>query len=400
MIPMATPRIFELDCQAMNYDWGKPGSRSLVAQLLPGQSIDHSLPYAELWMGIHPNAPSRVKFGNGELLSEVLTKNRKLLGAHTMKRWGTLPFLFKVLSIAEPLSIQMHPDKSWAESLHSDDPQHYPDPNHKPEIALAISGVETLFGFENEQKVIQVLKRYPILQEFCGEEVLNSSEGKKRHPHLEDLFPVLLNLPEKRGEMLLQRLFQQVQKEVNRTEKEELFLSLFPQYRRDLGLLFLFFMQKMPIAPQTSLFLKANRLHAYLSGDLVECMANSDNVIRAGITNKFKDVEQMLSRLNYRGEPARLCAGISHSNCITKYPCDAEEFILETIELPHHKLFRQQKTKSPSILLTLSGRGQLESEMAGFELCKGTVLFIGANQPYTVESNQQLQLVRASVPVL
>ncbi len=397
---MKTPTLFELDCQAMNYEWGKLGTSSLVAQLLPEQTIEASRPYAELWMGIHPNGPSRVKFGNGEWLSEVLIKNQKLLGHYTLKRWGTLPFLFKVLSITKPLSIQMHPHKSWAETLHANDPIHYPDSNHKPEIALALSGVETLYGFEDQQTIAQVLQRYPFLQKFHQEgDSSNAFSDEANLFELQNLLPALLHLPKKQGNALLKNLYQQIQKEENPTEKEALFLALFPQFPQDLGLLFLFFMQKIPLASQTALFLRTNQLHAYLSGDLIECMANSDNVIRAGITNKFKDVDQMLTNLVYQKEPPELSAGISDSDFIKRYPTAAEEFLLETIELPQNKTFQPQKTESPAILLTLSGSGQLASDENVFDLKKGTVLFIGANQSYRVNASQQLHLVKASVPV-
>ena len=148
-----TPSIFELICPAMNYDWGVKGNASLVAQLLVNQTINPKQPYAELWMGIHPKGPARVKYDNGDLLSKVLEDRPSLLGEHTKNKWGTLPFLFKVLSIAKPLSIQMHPHKEWAEELHKQDPEHYPDDNHKPEIVLAISNLESLYGFINSSEL-------------------------------------------------------------------------------------------------------------------------------------------------------------------------------------------------------------------------------------------------------
>ena len=402
MAYMRTPPLFELDCQAMHYDWGKPGKESLVAQLLLEQRIDSTLPYAELWIGIHPKGPSRVKFGDGALLSEVLKKNQKLLGPYTRKRWGTLPFLLKVLSIATPLSIQMHPDKSWAETLHEKDPDHYPDDNHKPEIALALSGVETLYGFENKRVLSRVWQQYPLLRSFSktrkGSDSINVGEQEEEIA-LENLLPVLLTLPKNKGKPLLQKLYTQIQQEPHPDEKEQLFLSLYPRFAQDLGLLFLFFMEKLPIASQTALYLKTNQLHAYLSGDLVECMANSDNVIRAGITDKYKDIKAMLTRLSYHEEGPVLTAGISESNAITTYPTPAEEFVLENIQLPHNKSIHENKTKSPAILLTLSGKGTLASEQTKFSLQKGSVFFIGAHQTYSLSTPQQLHLVRATVPV-
>jgi len=159
---MSVPKIFELSCQTQNYNWGRKGSSSLVAQLLKAQSIDENLPYAELWMGIHPNAPSHVQFGNGEELAVILQREPKLLGNYVLNHWGTLPFLFKILSIAQPLSIQMHPDKLWAKQLHLRDPHNFPDDNHKPEIALCISDLEVLYEFEKKAYLTTFLKKYPF----------------------------------------------------------------------------------------------------------------------------------------------------------------------------------------------------------------------------------------------
>ena len=384
----------------MHYDWGKKGKSSLVARLLREPTIDPVKPYAELWMGVHPHGPSRVKFGNGVLLSDVLHSKPELLGDYTWQRWGALPFLFKVLSISQPLSIQMHPDKEWGESLHRQDPAHYPDANHKPEIALALSGFKMLYGFENKSKLFEVWQNYPCLAKYMNEGNANLFHSTdNRSIDLERILPLLLNLPEEKGRLLLKALQENIIKKKDRNEAEALFLALYPDYPNDLGLLFLFLMQKVEVPPQTTVTLQANQLHSYLSGDLVECMANSDNVIRAGITNKFKDVERMMARISYQNQPAILHAGIAESPFIRRYPSATEEFELQTIQLPEDGSIIQEKTDTPAILIILSGKGLLRGEGIGFDLVLGRVLFIGAHQSYSVSASEALYMVRANVPM-
>jgi mannose-6-phosphate isomerase len=134
--------MLRLQCEVKQYKWGQPGSTSLVADLAShgeGQvTVDAEKPYAELWMGSHVSGPS-IAVKTGEPLNRWLGRNPMALGKEVLKEHGSsLPFLFKVLSIQKSLSIQSHPDKALAEQLHAERPHVYKDPNHKPEIALAV----------------------------------------------------------------------------------------------------------------------------------------------------------------------------------------------------------------------------------------------------------------------
>lgn len=387
-------KVFELECQAMHYDWGKKGKSSLVAQLMPGFSnsnIKENLPYAELWMGVHPKGPSKVKTGNGELLSHFLEKNPALLGQYTAQRWGNLPFLFKVLSIAEPLSIQLHPDKSLAERLHNHAPEHYPDSNHKPEVALAVSDVEMLYGWETPSFLSQLGQDLPPLTKAI----------KKAPSELKHFLSSLFQLQEKERKDLLQEIACILGKKEIQTAQEQKFLSIYPRFPQDLGLIFTLLMQRLQLSPGTEIYIKPNNLHAYLFGDLVECMANSDNVVRAGMTHKFVDVDTLLQSLSYQQEPPHLYYGTQISPYIRNYHVGAEEFELYDFQLPVGKKLFHQNQNSPEILLVLSGSGVLEIGNTGeqnFPLEKGRVLFIGARQDYHLKSNQTLHLVLATVP--
>lgn len=155
--------LVKLQCGAQSYDWGKIGRSSAVAQFSkaanPKFEISEDKPYAELWMGTHPSVPSLAVTSAAATpvsLREVLKSYPELLGSRIVDKFGAgeLPFLFKVLSINKALSIQAHPDKALGKQLHAADPKHYPDDNHKPEMAIAITDFEGFCGFRPLSKLL------------------------------------------------------------------------------------------------------------------------------------------------------------------------------------------------------------------------------------------------------
>ena len=155
--------IYKLKCAAQNYDWGKPANYSLVAEALRrnGLSIDQTKNYAEYWIGTHPNGPSKIIKNDKEiLLSDEIN--------------GQLSNLFKILSINKPLSIQLHPDKHDAGILHKYFPKNYKDDNHKPELFIALSDFELLFGFVSLDKDVETIKKYKNMFNLNeGENLIN-----------------------------------------------------------------------------------------------------------------------------------------------------------------------------------------------------------------------------------
>lgn len=172
----------EIETAIQKYDWGKRGKDSLVAKLYQNLHqdfrIDDDVPYSELWMGTHPNGPSLVRV-TGQPLSEYIAENPECLGKEARKAFGDqLPYLFKVLSINKALSIQVHPNKvtfhcivnyrlMWnyflliqkhAEELHAQFPDIYKDPNHKPEMAIALTKMEALCGFRPISEIKSFVK--------------------------------------------------------------------------------------------------------------------------------------------------------------------------------------------------------------------------------------------------
>ena len=165
--------MFALSCPAQSYAWGKIGEESTVAKLKVGSDssfvINTQSPYAELWMGTHVNGPAMI--ADGEELLQWLHKNPNAVGkVPETYPADDLPFLFKVLSIRTALSIQSHPDKQLAKQLFASRPDIYKDPNHKPEMAIALTPFEALCGFRPVSEIQYYLGYYPELSIIVGED--------------------------------------------------------------------------------------------------------------------------------------------------------------------------------------------------------------------------------------
>jgi len=165
----------KLEPCVQNYAWGVMGSSPSLVAKMAGGVPDPSKPYAELWMGTHPSAPSKVQ---GEDLSAFLRRNPSFAGEKVSSAECDfkLPFLFKCLSVRCPLSIQAHPNKELAKTLHKRDPKNYKDDNHKPELACAVTEFEGLCGFRPLNEIAMHLAQVPELLELVGQE---AAEGLK-----------------------------------------------------------------------------------------------------------------------------------------------------------------------------------------------------------------------------
>eukprot|EP00826_Nyctotherus_ovalis_P002024 TRINITY_DN10384_c0_g5_i2.p1 TRINITY_DN10384_c0_g5~~TRINITY_DN10384_c0_g5_i2.p1 ORF type:complete len:251 (-),score=49.30 TRINITY_DN10384_c0_g5_i2:485-1237(-) len=246
-------------------------------------------------MGTHKSCPSYIR-GTGEALAEYLKQ-------HTKNGKSSLSFLFKVLSISKTLSIQAHPDKELAAELNKKQPEIYKDANHKPELAIALTHFEALYGFLPPNKLLFNLESNPCFKLLIPAEHLDifkrEVEESKPLQHslqifLQDIFT--FDTPETLP-TAIQTLLNDVHKtpEALRTDHQRLALRLFNDHGNDVGILVMFMMNYVRLAPGQSLKIGANELHAYVSGDCIECMATSDNVLRCGLTPKYKDVKTLLN---------------------------------------------------------------------------------------------------------
>ncbi|MCB0320914.1 MAG: mannose-6-phosphate isomerase, class I, partial [Bdellovibrionales bacterium] len=284
---------------------------SLTQQLASISSSFTDIPsdrrYAELWYGAHTNGESRVRSENpNEHLSlSALLKEfpQEILGSRIAECYNnTLPFLFKVLSVDTALSIQAHPDEVLAPVLNTLSPEDYPDKLPKPEIGVAISEVQLLYGFRPLQEIIHWMHRVPELQEIIGQEITQKVfQGINREDEaLKKIYRSVMTVDQDFLQRQSQLLFDRLATAHSLLPEEEHVLRLqknFPD--GDVGLFNLFLLNFVRIPPGKSIYIGPNIPHSYLHNELVECMAPSDNVVRAGFTKKFRDVETLLDMLEY-----------------------------------------------------------------------------------------------------
>uniref|UniRef100_A0A2M4AEZ4 mannose-6-phosphate isomerase n=1 Tax=Anopheles triannulatus TaxID=58253 RepID=A0A2M4AEZ4_9DIPT len=295
------------------YEWGKLGDTSLVAQLARandgGLAVEPDRPYAELWMGDHVNGPATVKATGQSLAETILADPVGTIGSETA---ASLPFLLKVLSIRKALSIQVHPDKPEAEKLHRQFPDVYKDPNHKPELAIALTDFQALCGFRPYREILQLIEEWVPLQMLLGPEPLARLRANPDRQAVQCAYEQLMRSEPEALNCCIDAIAEQIRSDLtkaNASELTELFLRLATDFGHDVGLLSIFFLNVLRLKPGEAIYLAANVPHAYLEGDCVECMACSDNVVRAGLTPKFKDVETLLRLVSYEcGPPAAMLA--------------------------------------------------------------------------------------------
>ena len=217
------PRPYLLINQIQSYAWGARGEDAFIPRLL-GIEPEPDTPYAELWMGAHPNAPSQVVVDGSQVsLRQLIAQYpREILGQAIAERFsGQLPFLFKVLSTAESLSIQAHPTKEQARLLHARDPEHYPDDNHKPELAVALDSLTALMGIKPFSGILETLERYPELADFVGREIASRVKSAARadpqhqKARLQELYAKLVKRSVAHKEELVQkRILQYLEKDI------------------------------------------------------------------------------------------------------------------------------------------------------------------------------------------
>ncbi|XP_077244621.1 mannose-6-phosphate isomerase 2-like [Tasmannia lanceolata] len=412
-----------LRCSVQNYDWGKIGDESHVARLFSMNSkseIEAEKPYAEFWMGTHESGPSFVLQGDeSRTLKSWILENPDSLGERVLEGWGgDLPFLFKVLSVAKALSIQAHPDKELAQFLHKSHPTIYKDSNHKPEMTVALTKFEALCGFVSLEELKGVLGSVPEIVELVNnvdvDHVLNIKEqdgGEKVKTYLQSMFTQLMSASKDNVSEMLFKMKSRlsVDNKVRLlTGKEQLVLRLEKQYPGDVGVISAFFLNYVKLNPGEAMYLEANEPHAYIYGECIECMATSDNVVRAGLTPKYRDVQTLCSMLTYKQGFPEILPGIPLNPYTTRYKPPFDEFEVDCCCLPKGASMVFSAIPGPSIFIIISGEGSiLTGSMEEEKITEGDVFFVPAKTEISLTASSRddnssatagaLQLYRAGV---
>lgn len=389
-------KAYLLTNKIQHYEWGERGQDAYIAKFLDLQDIDENTPLAELWMGTHPLGTSTLKYGGKPtLLSDLVQRYpAEILGPRVAADFvSQFPFLLKILSANEPLSIQLHPSKEQAQALRQKDPAHYPDANHKPEIAIAIENLMALAGLRDPHQITELMAEYPALADFLEFDTF-TEQPKKKQPLL--TFQSLLSNAMTQPEVMVQVIEQvalHLQKKPELNYREKLFLEMREKYPGDVGLLAIFFLKLHSLNTGQALFIPAGVPHAYLKGNIVECMASSDNVIRGGLTPKFKDIPALLNITT--DQPPLLCTpdGADYT-----YPTPVNEFSIRKLTLQSGQKVLETRD-SVSILLILKGKLKLTWHDDAIEASHGQSVLLPASLKHIeIECLEDAELYKADVP--
>lgn len=408
--------IYRLDTTIQDYAWG---SKRAIVELL-GIPNPGNKPMAELWMGAHPKAPSRISVdGKTVTLDRFIEEHPdRTLGARTVQAFGPrLPFLFKILSAAEPLSIQAHPNLAQAAlgfereerlGIPIDAPErNYRDRNHKPEIICALTPFQALRGFRPMPE---------IAEEFgsCPEPALAAAAcalqpGQAAKEPLKKFFTAIQRLPAER----VRALSDWVLSRAAGGRQYDWVSRLCGIWPGDPGVFAPLYLNLVEFHPGQAMFLPAGELHAYLEGTGAELMANSDNVLRGGLTAKHMDLDELLSVLTFEPgrpkilEPERAPLNRSNDAWIETYGCRAREFELSSFVLGDERsapgrgsgstgpVCAEVTPRSAEILICVNGAVRLRengtSDRPAVELSRGASVFVAAGAgSYTIEGRGRL----------
>ncbi|KAK0121454.1 Mannose-6-phosphate isomerase [Cadophora gregata] len=422
--------LIRLQCGVNSYDWGKVGKDSAAAKFAAATpandfSIQEDKPYAELWMGTHPSNPSKDVTTQRTLL-DLVQDNQALMSIEIGEKFGhKLPFLFKVLSIGKALSIQAHPNKKLAEKLHARDSKNYPDDNHKPEMTIAITPFDGLCGFRPLAEISHFFSTVPTLNKLVGEEGAafqstikgqetssKPEDEQKNKKALQKAFGALMNAKKEDVEKASKDLIESAKVEganfaggglesTPGKELADLVVRLDKQFPGDIGLFVLFFLNYVKLEVGEAMFLKADDIHAYLSGDIIECMAASDNVVRAGFTPKFKDVDTLVDMLTYSYAPIEEqkmepvdypyvtlnSTAYSSASSAILYDPPIEEFSVVKTDLKKKGAKATfEPIAGPSIFICTTGSGKISVGPKVEEVKPGYVYFAGSTAEVVMES--------------
>jgi mannose-6-phosphate isomerase len=385
------PGIARLTGTVKHYDWG---GKVFIPSLL---KVDNNSkqPFAEYWMGIHPLGISKVHLPGGDT---------KLLTDYA----GDLPYLLKVLDVKDMLSIQVHPSKSSAEEeftreneegIPLDSPQrNYKDDNHKPEMLVALSDFYLLHGFKTEKLLIPVLEAVPELNSLLP------VFGKNNYA---ELYKKVMTMPQEQVNQTLQPLVDRIvpQYKENKLGKDSedfwaarASITFSKGNNIDRGIFSIYFFNVLHLKKGESLFQGAGLPHAYLKGQNVELMSNSDNVLRGGLTTKHIDVNELLK----------------HTKCEPTIPA-----ILKAEEIaPHVKLFKppvrdfqlsitdlqkndtvQFTAGSTEIILVTEGRAQIADTDIDLQAGRPAAVVVKGTSYVIKGVAEKTTVFTASVPV-
>jgi mannose-6-phosphate isomerase len=398
------------------YAWG---SRTSIADFT-GRAVPTAHPEAELWLGAHPADPAWVETASGERsLLEVLQADPEgQLGPVVRARFGdVLPFLVKVLAADEPLSLQAHPSTEQAiEGYRHEDRlgvpltspvRNYRDRSHKPELLVAIEPFEALAGFRPVARTVELLRALAVsdLDPF-----VNLLAGQSDADGLRALFTTWITAPQPDLDVLVPAVLDGAINYLRSgatefAEEARTVLELGERYPGDAGVLASLLLNRLRLEPGEALYLGAGNLHSYLSGVGFEVMANSDNVLRGGLTPKHVDVPELLRVLDFTPASAdSLQPVMEHDGFELDYRTPATEFAVSVLTLDGdnlgHEVDAPCRHDGPQILVCAQGAVVVRAKSDTLTLERGSAAWVSADDgQLRLVADTPSKLFRATVGI-
>lgn len=402
------PRPLLMESAVQHYSWG---DSEFIPKLI-GCSNETRRPYAELWIGAHPELPSVAWVDDVAVPLDrlIAAAPEVLLGARVVRAFGAqLPFLFKVLAARQPLSIQVHPNLEQARAGFQrenragipidDDKRNYSDENHKPELLLALTDFYALRGFRSPDEIATLLAAIPELA-WLADGLKDGTEQRA------ELYRRLMCMSQQAVNDLLDPLLVRLESENDRGgfgQDDPRFWLLradgfFSQpEHRDRGLFSILLLNLVHLRPGQGLFLSAGELHSYLQGAGLELMANSNNVLRGGLTTKHIDVDELLDLVCFDAQPLAPIMPRKLDDAQRRYQVPATEFQLDVWSLPEGE-HRTLAAADIRLGLLLDGEIELVGNGHSLRLVAGQTFLIPARCEITIRTAQQGTLYLAAVP--
>ena len=400
------PSIYPLKGRVQHYAWG---GFDYIPQLLQRPNEEQKT-FAEYWLGAHPAHSSTVLVADVPIALDLFIHQypAAVLGEKVAKEFRTLPYLLKVLDVRQMLSIQVHPNKESAVLCYENENRqgvslsaphrNYKDANHKPELMVALGDFWLLHGFKPAEKLIQILEAVP---EFTSLIPIFEKEGYKG---------------------LYQKVMTGDQREVNKI-LEPVVAKIGPLYRNnelqkddesfwaaravatfctngqyDRGIFSIYFFNLLHLKKGQGIYQPAGLPHAYLEGQNVEIMANSDNVLRAGLTDKHIDVPELMKHTHFVATNPSIIEAAPNAAEI-HYESPASEFDLHAYTMKEGENVAIQST-SAEIVLVLDGNVQVSARNTEIKVEKGQAVFVIADSSYGLSASEPSVIFRASVPAV
>jgi len=375
-----------------HYDWG---GTQYIPQLMQLKN-DQNKPFAEYWMGAHASAPAIIdtdQFGS-ITLDQLLQKDKSI---------GNLPYLYKILDVASMLSIQVHPNKSDAAigfekeekagiSLTASN-RNYKDKNHKPEVMVALSDFWLLHGF---LAPALMQKRLNEFQPFKGlVNAFANDDYKKLYQHF-------MQLETADSDAILIPLLEEAVASVKNGSVDKMhphwwankyYQGVVPSAHVDKGIFSIYILNIVFIPKNHGIFQGAGLLHAYLEGQNIELMANSDNVLRGGLTPKHVDMNELMQHVLFKPTYPAVMEGTPINPTEVNYPCPVSDFSLSKLAIKAGESYTIH-TQSIEMLLVMEGQMELQGQIYQ----AGEVALIKPEQAISIGSSKGVLIFRSFAP--